>query len=125
MPNFSNWLGSATTLSTWLDDVDRANDVARHIADKPSSIEITRAGALLAAQTVRLEPAGGAGDKTSEIVQSSNAGVFVVGYKSHATIADTNIKRGDRFFAGGQMYEVKHVLPDVPDRLIAVAEATP
>jgi len=123
MPDLNAWLGSTPPLSTWLDDADRAFDTARVIADKPAVITITRLGGALAAQTVRLEPAGGAADATFTMGALGKAGVIILGYKSHPAIADTNLKRGDTFAYDGQFYLVVQVLPDVPDRLLAIAEA--
>lgn len=125
MPSIDTWQGSSFALSSWRDDVDRATDTARVIADKSASITLTRQGEQQTAQTVRLEPMGGAGEQRSEAGTVSNAGVWVIGYKSHPTISDTDIKRGDRFFYNSQMYTVTHVLPDVPDRILALAEASP
>ena len=122
MSSIDALLGSTPS---WLSRSHRAYDTARVIADKPTSITVRRAGATLDAQTVRLEvsshmPAQANGPN----VTSTNLQTVVVGYKNHPTIADTDVQRGDRFFAGGQMYEVVQVLADVPDRLLAIAEAT-
>jgi hypothetical protein len=124
MPDFNAWGGDTVPLSDWTGDLDRAHDTAREIAEKPASITILRAGGNLAAQTVRLEPTGGAGERQGANALVSRAGVIVLGYYGHPTITDTNIRRGDRFFAGGQEYSVTQVLPDIPDRLIAIAEAS-
>jgi hypothetical protein len=124
MPSIETWQGSSFALSSWRDDVLRAGDTARTVSDKTASIIITRAGAQLDAQTVRLEPTGGAGESGGPAGTVSNAGILVTGYKDHATITDTNIRRGDRFFYDGQMYTVTQVLPDVPDRILAVGEAS-
>jgi hypothetical protein len=124
MPSIETWQGSSFALSSWRDDVLRAGDTARTVSDKTASIVITRAGAQLDAQTVRLEPTGGAGESGGPAGVVSNAGILVTGYKDHATITDTNIRRGDRFFYDGQMYTVTQVLPDVPDRILAVGEAS-
>ncbi len=72
---------------------------------------------------MRLEPLSGPSESSGANTSMSYAGVLIVGYKDHPTIANTNIQRGDRFKAGGQNYEVKQVLPDTPSRLLAFAEA--
>ena len=124
MSSLSAWLGSTPPLADWLGDVDRAYDTARVIAAKPTSITVRRAGATLDAQTVRLEVSSMPTQSNGPNVTSTNLQTVVVGYKGHPTIADTDIQRGDRFYTGGQMYEVVQVLADVPDRLLAIAEAT-
>lgn len=123
MPDLGAWLGDTDPLATWTDDIDRAHDVARHIAAQPASITVTRAGVALTAQTVRLEPTGGAAERLFNIGALSKGGVIVVGYKDHPTITDTSLQRGDRFAYGGQWYSVTQVLPNTPGRLLAVAEA--
>lgn len=123
MPDLNAWLGDTEALSTWKDDYDRAHDIARHIAEKSASITITRAGAALAAQTVRIEASGGASERLFNVGALAKGGVIIVGYKGHPTIADTNIRRGDRFAYDGQFYSVTQVLPNIPDRLLAIAEA--
>ena len=124
MSSISDWLGSTPPLADWLVGVDRATDTARVIAAKPTSITVRRAGAALDAQTVRLEVSSMPTQVSGANATSTNLQTVVLGYKSHPTIADTDLQRGDRFFAGGQMYEVVQVLADVPDRLLAIAEAT-
>lgn len=124
MPDFNAWLGAQDTFSAWTGEGQRATDTANTISDKSASIVLTRAGAQMDAQTVRLEPTGGAGEQGGPAGTVSNAGVLVTGYKDHATITDTDIRRGDRFFYEGQSYTVTQVLPDVPDRILAIAEAS-
>lgn len=125
MPDFNAWTGNTLPLTEWLDDIDRSTDTARLIAEKSASIVITRAGVQLAAQTVRLEPMSLPSETTGSTYTVSNAGVLIVGYKDHATITNTNIRRGDRFqypASTGPVYTVTQVLPDIPKRLLATAE---
>jgi hypothetical protein len=124
VPDFDAWQGTSFPLSTWRDDTDRGVDTARLIAEKSSSITITRAGSQLSAQTVRLEPLSGPSEGRSEAGIVSNTDVLVIGYKDHASITDTNIRRGDRFYYSGQLYTVTQVLPDVPKRVLAIGEAS-
>ena len=110
-------------LSTW--DADRTEDTAARIAAQPVSIVVIRDGATLAAQTVRVEPYGGWPDQQrGENATTANAGVIVTGYKDHATIADTDLQRGDRMMVEGQMVTVTAVMVGIPGRLVAVAEAS-
>jgi len=124
MPDFNAWTGDAVPLTDWTDDNDRAHDTARLIAAKSSSITVSRPSGALAAQTVRLEPASSAGEAAGTNMVVSKAGIAIIGYKDHPTITDTNLRRGDRFLAAGQKYSVTQVLPDIPSRLIAIAEAS-
>jgi len=124
MPDFNAWLGDTYALSTWRDDVDRSTDTARVISAKSSSIEVYRLGTAQAAQTVRLEVLSVSQAETMGInLTGMRMGMLIVGYKDHATIADTDIRRGDWFQEGDVRYEVKHVIPDTPKRFLAVAEA--
>lgn len=121
----NDWLGSTAPLSSWFNE-DRAYDTARHIAERSSSITVVSriAGSLPGAQTVRLEPLRGPGETQGNNTVQTTVGVLIVGYKSHPAITDTDIQRGDRFLYESQMYTVTQVLPNVPDRLLAVAEAS-
>ena len=124
MPDFNAWTGDAVPLTGWTDDNDRAHDTARLIAAKSSSITVSRPSGALDAQTVRLEPAGSAGEASGTNMVISKAGIVIIGYKDHPTITDTNLRRGDRFLIAGQKYSVTQVLPDIPSRLLAIAEAS-
>jgi hypothetical protein len=100
-----------------------AVNVGNIIADKSSSIVVTRDGAQLAAQTVRIEVIGNPAQRKSDGALVGTNTVMVLGYKDHPTVADTNLTRGDRFFSGGIMYDVIMVQPGYTDRLIAICEA--
>jgi len=109
-------------LSAW--GVGRAEDTAARITAQPVSIVVIRDGAKLDAQTVRVEPLGLPGQQRGENATVANTGVLITGYKDHATIADTDLRRGDRFVVDGQMITVTAVLVVVPGRLVAIAEAS-
>jgi hypothetical protein len=117
------WLGSTAILSAVTTQETRANDTARRIAEKTSSIVVIRAGATLAAQNVRLDPLGAPGEQTSDPGTVARARMLVMGYKDHATITDTNLQRGDRFKVGGVMYDVIDLTLGISGRLLAFAEA--
>jgi hypothetical protein len=123
MPNFNGWLGDSTRTAAWLGTVDRGIDTARLIAEKPDSITVRRDGSDLAAQVVRLEPYSMPVERNGQIMTVSMEGVLITGYKGHPTISDTNIQRGDRFWAGDQEYDVIQVIGNLPDRLLAIAKA--
>lgn len=123
MPTLDAWLGNSFPLSAWRDDHDPAVDTAAVIADKSTSITVSRAGATLAAQTVRLEALGG-----NRQVQTSGGVTYqidavVIGYKGHATITDTNLRPQDRFAVGGVTYEVIMLAPGLADSLQAYCRA--
>ena len=89
----------------------RAQDAWRRINNKPSSISLLRDDTLpyLAAQTVRIEysiaqrEVSGAGGST--IVR----GVTVFGIQGHASEADTDIERNDKFELDDELYQVVSV----------------
>lgn len=119
------WLGSSATLNDVVSTEQRANDTARRIAEKPSTITLTRGGSQLAAQTMRLDPSNSpsqAQDRAGDVNRVAMTGLLVMGYKDHATIADTNIKRGDKFYHESHMYEVIDILPALSGRLLAFAD---
>lgn len=124
MPSLDNWLGNTLPLSGWLDDHDRAVDTARTVSIGAVTLTIQRDGAENHTESVRLEPLSLGREAMAENALVSNTGMLIVGYKGHASIDDTDIKRGDRFVYGGQKYEVQSVLPGLTDRFMAVAEAS-
>jgi len=124
MPDLNAWLGDTHALSTWRDDIDRATNTARVIAEQSVSITIDRQGTDLDAQTVRLDPLWQHDELRDTSGQTVDADVLIIGYKSHPSITDTNIRRGDEFFYDDQWYSVTYVIPNVPDRFLAVAKAS-
>lgn len=131
MPNFGNWL-NASTARDWIDGGYRAQSVAELIAENPSSITIerenptTQAVSNLSAQTVRIELRSLS--YAERQVMGNNGlmteqSVIVLGYRNHPTIADTNIRMGDRFTYDNQYYVVRKVEAAMSDRVLAFAEA--
>jgi len=126
MPGIDDWLGSTAILDDWFDS-DRGVDTARVIAEKPTNISIIRRGAVLEAQQVRLEPMGAASYFTNlpgTIAESISTMVVMIGYKGHPSIADTDAKRGDRFYYGEQQYEIQTAMTSLTDRLLCLCGAT-
>lgn len=119
------WLGSDDPLSGF-PTVDRTLDTARRIAQRPTSITVVSrlAGALPGAQTVRLEPLSAPREQAGSVGVQVDAGILILGYKDHPTIADTDVQRGDRFLYEDRMYTVTGIIPNTPDRVLAVAEAS-
>ncbi len=96
MPDFARWRK---------DDAARAADMWTRIQDQPSVIVIRREGAMLAAQTVRIEM-GDTAREDLDVRRGLNVtpGVqraVVFGMRGHATVADTDIQRADRFVVNG------------------------
>ena len=121
MPSFDGWLTGALPFG-WANPTIAVN-VGNIIADKSISITVTRDGAQLSAQTVRIEPLNDPSLRPSANALTAFGTVMVLGYKGHPTISDTDMTRGDRFYYGGMMYEVVQVQPGYTDRLIAMCEA--
>lgn len=131
MSAISQWLGSSDVLSDWL-DADRAYDTARKIAARTSSVAVIRDGVKQDAQNVRIEllssgMVANVFDREGYNLAVGQEAMLLIGYKSHPTITDTDLKRGDRFrypdTASGDWYEVNFIINNIPDRLLAVAEA--
>ncbi len=123
LSNLRKTAGSADGFAS----VDRANDTAFLISEKPTVITVYRDSAARPAQTVRLESLTNPNTfryfQDAELRETS-ADTLVIGYKSHATIADTDLITGDRFEVGNDTYEVVQLFPGIPDRLLAFAEVS-
>jgi len=122
MPSINGWAGNAFPLGSWTDDIDPGVDAARLIAAKTTSITVIRDGAALSAQLVRIEELGSrAREVQSPAGVTAIANVFILGYKGHPTITDTDLQTGDRFALAGAMYEILMVVPGLSDSLQAYA----
>lgn len=113
MPNIANWIST-----------DRAADAWTRISEKPSSIVIVRGNANLAAQTVRIEMNNTTNQVTgagNTIVSVQRATIF--GVRDHATVADTDIKKGDRFKWEEMIFRVLSVIPQTGE-IQALCEVT-
>ena len=91
----------------------RAGSVWVWINQHASSLQVDRSGSLQAAQTVRVEGSG-ANEVGSETGRAAKRRVIVFGVQGHSSIADTDLRRGDRFSynaspAGRLNYEIIHV----------------
>jgi hypothetical protein len=124
--SINEWQGNSFPLPSWLAGADQAVDTAQVIADKTTSIVVRRNGADLAAQIVRIEELGGPGETRGQNATVANAGVLIVGYRGHPTIADTDLKRGDRFYltADSTMYTVTQILVDTRESLQVIGEVS-
>lgn len=119
----SAWINATLPLADWLGDYDMAVDTAFMIADKPTSITVTRIAAgvttVLAAQTVRIEEFRGNRQVTTSAGQVYQVDAVILGYKGHATIVNTNLQPGDRFAIAGVRYEVIVLVVALTDSLQA------
>lgn len=108
MPDIGNWLADTTA--------SRAADAWSRITDKPASISIyrdrtrTTPDETLDPQTVRLEFSSTVREALGEGGRSSIRDLIVFGIKGHASIPDTDIRRGDVFEHDGNRYRVVDVL---------------
>lgn len=126
MPSLGAFLADDThSIATSLNAFDDAETVGVRIAERPSSITVTRAGSTLSAQTVRIEVASQPSPMTGlgGNVTTAETDIIILGYKNHLTVADTNLQRDDRFLYGGRMYNVVDVFANFSDRLMARARA--
>lgn len=130
MGRAGNYLNATGRTTRYL-NVDRAEDIGRHIAVQDIPIVITRTTAggtptQLAAQNVRIEVLGGSSftnERRGDVAERGKIQVGVFGYLNHPTETDTDIKRGDTFPYGDQVFEVIAVYPVQQHRLLAVANA--
>lgn len=98
----ANWIGTTPT--------ERAKDAWRRISDKPSSIILVRGDTALSAQPVRVEVSTTASEIRGEAGQSAKREVIVFGVRSHPSVANTDIQRGDKFVLNSVQYRVKSVI---------------
>lgn len=135
MSRADTWAGS-TQVNAQRGSVEaRANDTARTIADRPTTIVITRdvAGNLtttLPGQTVRLDisqnvRAANEMRDQNILMEITEQYLVVLGYKDHKYIPNTNLRRGDRFYHQGRIYEILELLDGIPGRLLASAKVKP
>ena len=115
-PDITAWAGSAFPLPEWSDDSDPAVDTTRLIAEKPSSITVSRGAETLAAQTVRIEALG-----RPRFVEVS-AGLVVIVEALVLAEAGADLQAGDRFAAAGVAYEIVGLAPAIGDSLQAYAK---
>jgi len=108
MPSINNWLGAS-----------QADAIGSLIPIKPTSIIVLRGATTLAAQTVRLETLSGDRAIQGEGGVTHSIHAMALGYLNHSSIANTDLRAGDRFFAGGVHYEVIMVTPAMIDNLTA------
>lgn len=112
--------------------IQLAVDTARRIADRPSTIVVSRdiqgVTTQLLPQTVRIEVLQNpreSNELRDALIAISKQYVVVIGYKDHPTIPNTDIQRADQFFYLKLMWTVAEYIPTLPGRLMVSAFATP
>lgn len=98
---------------------DMATAIGDLIALKPTAITVRRGNSTLSAQTVRLETLASQRAVVGEGGITYQCDAMALGYKEHPTIADTDLKAGDRFQVDGVAYEVVLVMPAHVDNVQA------
>jgi len=89
----------------------RAQDAARRIGEKPTSVVFkTAAGATLPAQSLRLEYDNRASLASSAAGAAPRMNVIIYGVRGHPTLVDSDIKEGYRFNFGGDAYSVADII---------------
>ncbi len=115
------------------DVVQLAVDTAMRIADRPSTIVISRlvngVTIQLPPQTVRIEVVQNV--RTSNEVRSRLEGIsiaeqylVVIGFLDHPTIPNTDLRYADLFFYQARMFEALELITTVPGRLLVSAMLT-
>lgn len=84
------------------------------ISQNPSEITVSRGNTTLDAQTVRIESQIDVSEPASESGKAAKRMITLFGVVGHPSIADTDLRRGDRFSysatpTGRLNYEVIHV----------------
>lgn len=135
MSRADTWAGSTRVNAQRGSVEERANDTARTINDRPTTIVITRdtAGNLtttLPGQTVRLEinqNVRAANEMRDQdiLLEITEQYLVVMGVKGHKYLPDTDMRRGDRFYHQGRIYEILELLDGIPGRLLASAKVKP
>lgn len=128
MPDLDAWVygGGAASAVPVLSAEARAAQAWLRISDRPSSIVIERGSGsgrqVLSAQTVRVEYDNSARRSDQQMTTSMISTAVVFGVRDHATVADTDIRRSDRFTVGSSKYEVIAILTP-PGEVQAVCQA--
>lgn len=112
MPDFSNW-GTST-----IDAASRAAEAWARIQRSPMSVQFLRNSVLQTAQTVRVEMSNSTRreQNASGTATVTRQTVIVFGIQDHATLPDTDMQVKDRFFFGGNQYEIQTVVASNGER---------
>lgn len=104
--NISSLLSGASSLVVAQKQA-RAAIAWGRIQDKPTSVTFrTSAGGTLPSQTVRIEYDNPATEATSEAGEGAWRKLTIFGIRDHATLPNTDMKRGYRVVLDGKEYSV-------------------
>lgn len=120
MSRIDKWTGDAFPLGAW-DDHSQSVDAALIISDATTSITVKRGASTLSAQTVRVEDQSGKGRTWTSAGVVYEIDALIIGYRNHPSIADTDLRPGDRFAVEGALYEIVGLVPGNPQSLQAYA----
>ncbi|NDJ63282.1 MAG: hypothetical protein GYB67_19335 [Chloroflexi bacterium] len=124
MPDFDTWLAE---IAQPTHAASRAVVTWARINERPTTITLRRSGVARSPQIVRVELDSRAREDTRVVAGGANAqpGVtraVIFGVRDHATVADTDIQRGDRVVIAGMEYEVITLI-HAPGAVQAICEA--
>lgn len=132
MFSLSNWLaGTNKTAGQRTLRVQRHAAAAwKRINDKPAldsegnvGIRLKRDGVMLAAQVVRIDVDSSSSPASSEAGMGAARKLTIFGVRGHATVADTDVLKGDRVVIGPVEYTVMSVNEQLIGEVQAYAEA--
>lgn len=90
---------------------ERAVRAWRRILRKPDEVALRRGTATLTAQVVRVTYDNVRNTGANEAGgQATERRVVIFGVRGHPTVADTDIRVGDRFARGATVYQVQDVI---------------
>lgn len=119
-----NWSGlAANALDT--ETENRAESVEFMIGHRGVNITLVRNATPITAQKVLVVPQGQGNPSRNDTPASSGAMqvMVLVGLRDHATLADFDVQRDDRFVHLGASYVVRFVDNSMPGKTEAYAEA--
>ena len=111
MPDFDRWLGTSSRFAPQTSA--RASAAWRRIQDKPSAVTLKRGTTLQTAQTMRVEIANSASEQRGVNATPGQYTAVLFGVRGHASVADTDIQRGDQVVLSGRLYEVVSVIETI------------
>lgn len=117
--NFGQWLAGGASIVAAQAPL-RAQVQAARILDKPESVQFTRNGVKLAAQTIRIEWTDSLTEVNSDLGSATLRRGYIMGFKSHPTLADLNVQEWDTF----SIYDNQYTVTSVNKHLIGQIQAS-
>lgn len=120
------WMGTTVPFRN-TNAVDRSDDTALLIAQKPTAVIFKRGIApsgvtYLPPQTVRLELFHQGHEKSNEIVRVEYRFAILIGMFNHPTIPNLDVQRKDRFFFDNHEWEVISLTTNWPYRILGTLD---